>query len=128
MRNTHFFRNIAVFVTALLLAGAPLHAQENASRQQKVAGTVVDRTGEPVIGAAILIQGKPGVGTVTDEQGAFSLTASENDLLEVSCIGYVTQTVPVTGATLNIVPSVAFRMKRELLPLLRSRRPPELSF
>ena len=103
MRKTHFLRSLAVFVTALLLAGVSLHAQGNASRQQKVSGTVADRAGEPIIGAAVLVQGQTGVGTVTDENGAFSLTVGENALLEVSCIGYVTQVVPVTGASLAII-------------------------
>lgn len=67
-----------------------------------VKGNVKDATGEPLIGVSILVKGTTN-GTVTDIDGNFTLQAEKGAVLEVSYIGYATQTVTVTGAQLNIV-------------------------
>ncbi len=51
-----------------------------------VKGKVVDEKNEPVIGAAVLIEGST-YGTITDMSGQFSMKASEGDVLVVSYIG-----------------------------------------
>ena len=67
----------------------------NVVQQQKsVKGTVVDTTGEPVIGANIKAQGTD-TGTITDLDGNFSLVIPASAKLEISFIGYVTQVVAV---------------------------------
>lgn len=62
--------------------------------QNKISGTVVSaEDGEPVIGASVMIQGTK-VGTVTDIDGNFTLSANRaNPMLEISYIGMVTQKV-----------------------------------
>ena len=62
--------------------------------QHKISGTVVSaEDGEPVIGASVMIQGTK-VGTVTDIDGKFTLSANRaNPMLEISYIGMVTQKV-----------------------------------
>lgn len=62
--------------------------------QNKISGTVVSaEDGEPVIGASVMIQGT-NVGTVTDIDGNFTLSANRaNPMLEISYIGMVTQKV-----------------------------------
>ena len=57
-------------------------------------GTVVDDTGEPLIGVSIQVQGTT-TGTVTDLDGNFSLSVPANATLVVSYIGYQTQNVKV---------------------------------
>ena len=70
-------------------------AAMNVVQQQKsVKGTVVDTTGEPVIGANIKAQGTD-TGTITDLDGNFSLVIPASAKLEVSFIGYVMQVVSV---------------------------------
>lgn len=64
--------------------------------QTQVQGTVVDETGEPVIGATIQIKGTS-QGTVTDIDGNFNLSAPANGTLVISYVGYQTQEVPVSG-------------------------------
>lgn len=62
--------------------------------QKTVTGTVVDATGEPVIGASVMVGG--GKGTVTDYTGGFTLAdVSDQTELTVSYVGYLTQTVRV---------------------------------
>ncbi|MDE5651118.1 MAG: carboxypeptidase-like regulatory domain-containing protein, partial [Duncaniella sp.] len=58
-----------------------------------VKGTVVDDTGEPVIGATVLIDGTS-QGTATDFDGNFTLKVPEGAKLKISYIGYDTQVVP----------------------------------
>ena len=68
----------------------------------RVEGTVLDELGEGLIGAGVLIQGTR-TGTVTDMDGKFVLTSvPRGATLEISCIGYVTQVVQVTGPTMTI--------------------------
>ena len=70
--------------------------------QKSITGTVVDTSGEPVIGASV-VAGK-GNGTVTDFDGKFTLKVDEKATLKVSYIGYETQTLSVAGKTeFNII-------------------------
>ncbi|HMR82520.1 MAG TPA: TonB-dependent receptor plug domain-containing protein [Niabella sp.] len=53
-----------------------------------VSGTVKDaNTAQPVAGASVMVKGAT-TGTATNEQGAFSIAASENATLIVSAVGY----------------------------------------
>jgi TonB-linked outer membrane protein, SusC/RagA family len=67
---------------------------EDVSSQKNITGTVVDANGEPIIGASVRVRNSS-TGTITNIQGNFSLTVSANVILEVSYIGYITQTIPV---------------------------------
>ncbi len=58
-------------------------------------GTVTDATGEPIIGATVVVAGTT-TGTVTDIDGNFSLSVPNNSFkLEVSFIGYKMTTIDV---------------------------------
>ena len=82
-----------------------LHASEvlqQAKRQIK--GKVVDAAGETVIGANVLEKGTTN-GVITDIDGNFVLNVSSGATLEISYIGYVTQTIKVTNQTsLPLIP------------------------
>ena len=64
-----------------------------------VNGTVQDNVG-PVVGA--VVQAK-GANAVTDMDGKFTITAAANDVLQVSCLGYVSQQVAVQGRNRIII-------------------------
>lgn len=65
--------------------------------QKKVTGTVIDATGEPIIGATVMVKGTT-TGTVTDFDGHFTLqNAPERGSLVISSVGYSTQTVALSG-------------------------------
>lgn len=72
----------------LLLAGTSI-----AMAQTQVQGTVVDDTGEPVIGASVVVKSNPSQGTVTDIDGKFNLSVQAGEMLTVSYVGYKTQDV-----------------------------------
>lgn len=65
-------------------------------------GQVVDAKGEPLIGVSILEVGTTN-GTITDIDGNFTLSVNEGATLEISYIGYKTQTLPVRAKLGQIV-------------------------
>lgn len=70
------------------------YAQSVSLQQRTVTGTVVDVTGEPIIGANITVKGTT-IGTVSDMDGKYSVQASSGSVLQVSYIGYLTQEIAV---------------------------------
>lgn len=62
-----------------------------------VSGTVSDQTG-PVIGASVIEKGTTN-GTMTDNDGRFTLTVSKGAVIEISSIGYKTQEITVGAQT-----------------------------
>ena len=88
-----FFTPFLIAIIALLVAALPLSAQ--------VTGVIVDEKGEPIIGASILEKGTSN-GTITDVDGNFTLEVAEGATLEISYIGYASQSLPAK-ANMNIV-------------------------
>lgn len=69
---------------------------------RKVAGTVKDQSGEPIIGANVFEQGTSN-GTISDIDGKFSLEISGNNSLVVSYIGYIQQVIkPGNKSIINV--------------------------
>lgn len=64
--------------------------------QQKVTGKVKDSSGEPVIGASVVVKGNNTMGTITDFDGNFMLDVPAKSVLVISYIGYVAQEVSVS--------------------------------
>lgn len=59
-------------------------------QSRMVSGVVMEDTGKgplPVAGASVVVRGTT-TGAVTDADGRFSLSASDKDVLEISCLGY----------------------------------------
>ncbi len=77
-------KRIHSILIALMVSSLPLLAD--------ISGLVLDETGEPVIGASILIEGTT-TGTITDLDGNFTIGADEGQMLVISYMGYATQTV-----------------------------------
>ena len=82
-------RRLTMILTFMLLSVGVAMAQT------KVSGTVVEaENDEPIIGAVIKLKGQKSALAVTDIDGNFSFTTSQkNPSLEVSSIGFVTQTI-----------------------------------
>ena len=77
--------------TLLLLVGGSI-----AFAQQRITGTIVDLTGQPVIGSSVMIPGTT-TGAVTDLEGKYALSVPTGSNLTVSCIGYVDQSFTVVA-------------------------------
>src|SRR6478736_4473328 len=67
----------------------------------KVSGIVTDREGKPMPGASVVREGSKS-GTSTNEQGFFSLDAKKGDILTVSYIGFVSETLKVASNPVSI--------------------------
>ncbi len=79
MKN--FYLRIALVMVAVSL-------NLSAFAQVAISGTVVDAAnGDPIIGANIIIKGTT-VGTVTDFDGNFNLSAPEGSVIQISYMGY----------------------------------------
>ncbi len=73
------------------------------AQSQTVTGTITDVTGETVIGASVKEVGTNN-GVVTDYNGNFTLKVNQGAELQISFIGYVTQTIKVGNQSkFNIV-------------------------
>jgi len=98
---------LAAGVTVLLASGAPGFVapglmQTVQAQSQKITGTVVDEFGDPIIGANIRVKGTTN-GAVTDIDGKFSLDAKAGSPLEISYIGYASQTLnAANGMTVTL--------------------------
>lgn len=73
---------------------APAEVPVSAPAVQTVTGTVVDATGEPIIGASVKVKGS-NTGAVTDIDGNFTLRANTGAEIEISYVGMTTQTFRV---------------------------------
>ena len=83
----------ALVCSALMLSpyvGGQAHAEVlNVQQAKAVKGTVVDETGEPVIGATVLVVGgSASQGTITDMDGNFSINVKPGQKLKITYIGY----------------------------------------
>ncbi len=71
------------------------------AQQIVVKGIVKDTTGEPIIGANVIVKGTTN-GTITDFDGNFLLNANKGDIIIISFIGYRSQEAQA-AASMNII-------------------------
>ena len=83
----------------LLLAILCLGVAWSISAQTTITGIVTDDTGEPLIGAGVMVEGTQ-IGTITGIDGDYSLTVPADAVnLVFSYIGFANQVVPIDGRT-----------------------------
>lgn len=90
-------------MASALLAGSPWTAFADTDnilevlQNSTVRGKVVDASGEPVIGASVVVKGTT-TGVITDLDGNFILNnVSEKSVLVISYVGYKSQEITVSG-------------------------------
>lgn len=81
--------------------GLPLPLSQQADKIS-ITGSVVDSKGEPLIGVSILEEGTTN-GTITDFDGNFSLSVSAEAMIDISYIGYKTQSLAAKPSMGKIV-------------------------
>jgi TonB-linked SusC/RagA family outer membrane protein len=92
MNHRFKFRRKAQLLLMLFLMPAISFAQTT------ITGTVSDVNGETIAGANVIEKGSTN-GAVTDNNGKFSLRTTDGAVLQISCLGYVTQEIGVNTAT-----------------------------
>ena len=112
-----------------LLASAFLMLSVSLSAQQHtVTGTVVDAdNGEPLIGVAVMVS--TGGGTVTDANGSYAVTASDEATLTFNTLGYLDVNEKVNGrSVINVKMTVDSKVLEEVVVLgYTSQKKNELS-
>lgn len=86
--------NVALYATESGISVSNGSLSSSSVAKVTTTGQVVDAKGEPLIGVSILEVGTTN-GTITDIDGNFTLSVNEGATLEISYIGYKTQTLPV---------------------------------
>jgi len=95
MKKTFFSAMRSYILTAALIFIGTLSYTQ-------ITGTITDAsTGEPLIGASVIVQGTTN-GTITDIDGSYSLNANIGDAIVVSYVGYDDMTQNITQIITNI--------------------------
>lgn len=84
-------------VSAEVRGGVNLEIQA-VTQQKRVKGRISDEKGEPLIGVTVKVVGTPN-GTITDFDGFFTLNIPDKAQLEISYVGYKTQTITIGNKT-----------------------------
>lgn len=94
--------NVALYATESGISVSNGSLSSSSVAKVTTTGQVVDAKGEPLIGVSVLEVGTTN-GTITDIDGNFTLSVNEGATLEISYIGYKTQTLPVRAKLGQIV-------------------------
>ena len=95
---------LSLFLTGVSVQGVSAETgfpiSQSVQQTKTVTGQVVDETGEPVIGASVMVEGTTN-GTITDFDGKYTLEADANSILVFSYLSMKTIEEPVNGRTKN---------------------------
>ncbi len=94
--KTHSKKNHAISRVGKMLIWMLLVCCSTAvfAQQKAIKGTVVDATGEPLIGVNVSVKGTT-IGTITDVDGNYTLDVPADGIMVFSFIGYKTIEIPV---------------------------------
>lgn len=103
-------------ISAFLFLMVPMLMTDALAQEREIRGTVTEASGEPLAGATVRVAALPDQGTVTNPDGVFTITASSDDVLIITFIGYRTQEILVGDRTeLNIVLQVDQQLLSEVV-------------
>ena len=92
----HLFRMLGCFMLCIMFTATAF------AQQKTIKGTVVDATGEPLIGVNVSVKGTT-IGIITDIDGNYTLEVPSKSTIVFSYIGYQTQEVAVSNqSTINV--------------------------
>lgn len=94
----HGFLSIGILWMLIAFSGYPLMAQESTITVQ---GKVTDIQGAPIAGASVSVAGST-TGTMTNDDGNYSIEITEGVSLVYSYVGYVSQTIAVDGQRIDV--------------------------
>ena len=89
----HKCNSLAAWLMLLFISMLSTNLYAQGSR---VTGTVKDANGDAIIGASVIVAGSS-QGSITDVDGKYAIAVPSNAKLQVSSVGYETQTVAVGG-------------------------------
>ncbi|MEO5684165.1 MAG: TonB-dependent receptor [Chitinophagaceae bacterium] len=84
-----------LLIVMIIFCSSSLFAQK-----QTITGKITDaKTGEPLGGVSVKIKSAKGGGTISNKEGVFTIAAAAKDVLEISSVGFKTETVTLNGET-----------------------------
>jgi TonB-linked SusC/RagA family outer membrane protein len=83
-----------LFLLMMVLFNASIYAQDGYT----LTGTVLDADNFPIIGANVSVEGTTR-GTITDVDGTYAIQVSSGDVIQISYLGYSSQSIPITNQT-----------------------------
>jgi iron complex outermembrane receptor protein len=90
----HFFRVLPVLLTFFFL----LTMMIVQAQQRQITGTVKDAKGSPVVSVSVAVKGSP-ASAITGEDGSFTISAKDGDVLVFSSVSFETTEVKVTSSS-----------------------------
>ena len=100
-------KQFSLLVALSLACGAPSILVDSpvgftaVAQTMKATGVITDASGEPLIGATVMLKGTKR-GVTTDVNGHFSIDAPNGSTLIVSYVGMVTREIKVGGKPVNV--------------------------
>lgn len=91
-------RMVVLFLLLHSVFAYPVYAQNSQNADKTVTGTVTDAEGQALLGVNILVEGTDS-GTITDENGRYSISVSPGSFLVFSFLGFESQRISVGEET-----------------------------
>ena len=92
-------KRLLCILTVLLMLPGMLAAQ----KAKTWSGVVVDVNGDPIPGVAVFVSGVVSGGSITDANGAYSITADPDADIQFACLGYETVTIKANSTQMKRV-------------------------
>lgn len=80
------FLRIIAACCVMALTGLTVFAQTD---RVVISGTVKSESGEPLVGASVIVKGATTRGTIVEVDGTYSISAAEGETLVYDCLGFV---------------------------------------
>lgn len=88
---------------SIVISDKPKDSIPTNQRPHKISGIVKDKNDDPVIGASIKERGTAN-GVISDLNGSFTINVTDNTIIQISYIGYISQDISTSGKSFfNIV-------------------------
>jgi outer membrane receptor protein involved in Fe transport len=94
-----------------------IHAQQKnvgAQSSNNITGRITDEDGSPITGVSVIVKGTK-TGTATNDNGSFSIEASNGNILVFSSVSYGTKEVKITGQSITIKLSLQVKSMEQLV-------------
>ena len=111
----------------MLLAITLLCIQQISAQKKPFSGTVKDSKGVAIEGATVKIKSSKS-GTSTAKDGSFTISASEDDVLEIISIGFKSKNIAIKGNSLNISLEASVEELQEVNKIKNINKTEKLSF
>ncbi len=109
------FLRIIAACCVMALTGLTVFAQTD---RVVISGTVKSESGEPLVGASVIVKGATTRGTIVEVDGTYSISAAEGETLVYDCLGFVSQEVKLTGKSridIVMIEDTNFRVRGKTL-------------